>query len=617
MKEKLEGIRGQGSIVDARTDTHPANKLNSRIGVWVIGALALWQIISAFVVRIDLYDGYDTVINARYFAGLTDVYVYNRAPLMAWVLAPVERLRDVVGAHPLDMRLHHIATSLLHIAYLLGAYLLLVKRFGATSSSLLAFVAAIPTFVFFSYAPFISHDLVPGAILLAMLYVSARYRNAGGVGWWLLLVGLGAAAPLIKHTYALFWVAVLLGEASVVTSKSSAGRLRNLTAGALSSAVIVWLALMASLNEAFPDTSIWLKPLEQARFIMFQPGSDVVFPWWLYIRNAPAYGVVTALLVIPGVIMNLRGRSLDRRVAVAWLFCIVVLALLSHREVRYLAFLAPLSAFLIVAPLRWLVSKQHGSVLVSMFLMATLLPLNPYSPLSEAVHALNSFHRGNAFVNFLEPLESGAEQPNRVLMNTNVALRSGSSTPILGDPFHRIFEVSFHHIAVLYAFGMDGIEIVNDDEFRRSAGWPPGTAVVWSTAPPGRNPPTWAAWTSRAPTSPTRTLAVCEAVNFLSRADGSLETESGERVYLTETPSRNGNAWHLSGTALAEVIGHFDVELRFDVQGLVDNYAIEPEAPDRFRIENVIGRFEISPRQTVRVRGFSIKRVLTPQADDA
>ena len=52
--------------------------------------LVAWQLAAAFTVQIDVYDGYDTVANAGYFAGLQSIYVYNRSPLMGFILAPVE-----------------------------------------------------------------------------------------------------------------------------------------------------------------------------------------------------------------------------------------------------------------------------------------------------------------------------------------------------------------------------------------------------------------------------------------------------------------------------------------------------------------------------------------------
>lgn len=115
----------------------------------VLGILVVWQLAAAFTVQIESYDGYDTVANASYFADLRSTYIYNRSPLMGFILAPVELLRQKLAFHPLDLRPHHLATGILHIAYLLGVYILLVRSFGATPASVFAYGAAIPTYVFF------------------------------------------------------------------------------------------------------------------------------------------------------------------------------------------------------------------------------------------------------------------------------------------------------------------------------------------------------------------------------------------------------------------------------------------------------------------------------------
>ena len=70
-----------------------ANDPTARRAAWcVLAALASWQVVVAAMVRIEYYDGYETLINARYLIGDSPSYIPVRFPAMAALAAPAEAL---------------------------------------------------------------------------------------------------------------------------------------------------------------------------------------------------------------------------------------------------------------------------------------------------------------------------------------------------------------------------------------------------------------------------------------------------------------------------------------------------------------------------------------------
>lgn len=62
--------------------------------------------------------------------------------------------------------------ALAHLIHLLGCWRLISRIHGANAAGVLGFILAVPTLLFFSYAPFVSHDIFPGVIALGMLVLA-------------------------------------------------------------------------------------------------------------------------------------------------------------------------------------------------------------------------------------------------------------------------------------------------------------------------------------------------------------------------------------------------------------------------------------------------------------
>lgn len=165
--------------------TH-SGRARSAAALWLaIAILAAWVAAAAWWVGIEYSDGYAAISNAQYLLGIIDYYYAQRGPFVAALLMPAEWFAESMGLHPLSVRPHHMTFAFLHILYLVTLALVLSRAYRHRCSVLIAFLAAAPTYIFFSYAPFLSHDIFPGALFLIMLVAADRFVTTRRFSLWL------------------------------------------------------------------------------------------------------------------------------------------------------------------------------------------------------------------------------------------------------------------------------------------------------------------------------------------------------------------------------------------------------------------------------------------------
>lgn len=459
----LYGIRSRaepGVIV-----IEPSDRLIRRLYWFCTAIVGIWLAWATTWVNIDFDDGYSTIANAQYFLGITSDYFWQRGPALALVLVPAEWLAGYLGLHPFDVRPHHASMALIHLVYLVGVGRLLFQHFGARPPSLLALLAALLTPVFFSYAPFISHDLFPGLLTLVMVRLARDFMDNGGRGnWWGLLL-TGAALALIKQTYALVWVAVLVSQAILLPAAErslrtvAARRLGSLALAALLSGAITWVAYALVLSDSLASTPFWWRPIEAARLISTHYDSDggtaAVFYPWIYLRNFWAYGILAAALIVPGCFLSLRyGDRMQRSVGIVWILLLAAMVLTPFKEVRYLAFLAPLTAWLLVPAIR---SLGHLGPVARWLPLLLLLDLANVLP--EVMRLQNTYYR-DAVIGFLDPLPPASGFTGRVIGERPLSFVSPEPDAWYGDRYHRITHINLEHIRLLYGYPADHWETV-------------------------------------------------------------------------------------------------------------------------------------------------------------
>ena len=586
-------------------------------GAVFLALVAAWLLAAAALVDIEYYDGLSAICNARYFLGLSPLYLFDRGPLMAWLQMPAESLKVWLALHPLQVRPHHATMAVLHVGYLVVVYGALVRHFGQGWSTLMAFATAVTSFIFSSYAPFISHDILPGALFLWMLIWSEDIAASPRIGrWWLLLVAAGTVAALVKQTFGVFWIAVLLAHVVSTVWLRPGRRDRTgsravwwLAGGAVTSGVLAWAIYGIVLASWAPDTAVWLRPYHNLQYLAHvYDGTDVTFPLWIYVKNWWAYGRLTTLLLIPGLALSLGGSPLQRRAALAWITAVVFVHAMPLREVRYMAFVAPLSAFVIVPAIRMFATSRPGSLLI-----AALLLLDLSSAVLEAGKVATPFYRDSALKTLLEPLTSPASS-RRPLFHTTSMLSfvAPGQSPLAADRYHHIFHVGAHQIGILYGY--------RPDEVR----WllPPQASAVMSTTPEGSpllfsnvilaHGPTWVPAPPIGGTSFVQGLATAQTV-VLSRRQGDLyETASGETITVRAEQHASGAALVIDTAGLDGARTGYLVPVA--IIGGRSVYPLQPR-PDGRLLVAVTSM--LSPREApdvFTIRFFAIQRRTAPPA---
>lgn len=450
----------------------------------LFGLLFGWLAWAAAVVDIEYYDGWDAVSNTRAFAGTTDGgYIPNRAPMMAWLLLPGEALRTATDGDPLDPRPYHLVSAVLHAVYLVGVYWLLCRVWTRGWPVFISFLAAVPTFLFFAYGPYLSHDLFPGLLLLAMVVLMGRWLETPTWGGWLSLVALGAGAALIKQTYGLFWIALPLAALVfwlVPAWRHAAPDLRRiagLAGGAMAAGLVTWLALGFVLGEVLGNetTPLLLRPwfVITSVYEMNSQGLPVV-----YLRNAPAFGLLTALLFVPGWLLAARShetameasKTTVRLAVAAFPLLVAALHVIKLREVRYMLFLAPLMALLLVPAVRVLLRRRWTMAALVAVLVVEWLPLHPVARGPEALRLVEPFYRHSELREFVSVIREHRQGPV-IYQGPYLGFRPPEVSHLVGDRYNEVFHFGPHHLHHLENLGSDLVLI------------PPGQSV--DAVPPG------------------------------------------------------------------------------------------------------------------------------------
>jgi hypothetical protein len=274
-----------------------------------------------------------------------------------------------------------------------------------------------------------------------------------------MLVLLGAALASLKQAYALVWIAIVL-SLPMLCWMEQAPRTQWLAAlrisgAALLSGVLTWLFYGAVLANPFDADPLWLRPWLQIQAISHiydvEGGGWQVFYPWIYLRNVSAYGILAMLLVLPGLVLAFwRGQSIERLVAMVWLFLLVALHLTPYKEVRYLAFLAPLTAVLIAPVLEEVWRRRK------LYRWLTLIALSAGLLLSaaEALRLASPYYQ-SAMMDFLEPLPASQPPSGRLIMGGPLSFVSPESNAYFGDRYHRITHLMPEAIMSLYDYPVE------------------------------------------------------------------------------------------------------------------------------------------------------------------
>jgi len=581
---------------------HPAAPIPSP---WLVRGVFLviiaWMTAAAAFVQIEYYDGLSAIVNARYFLNRTPHYIADRAPMMAFWLMPAELARTALGLHPLDVRPYHFWLVLFHAAYLTLVYRLMARLFGHSWLVFAAWVAAIPSFVFFSYSPFVSHDIVPGVLLLSMLVWCDRFFDRRSPALWVGLVVLGSVAALVKQTFGVFWVLLLLAALfQYATSRTTQGILMRLACGAMVSGGIVWLVLGWIFHDAYPDAPLFVRPLRNLQYLSsIYDGKDVVFPLWIYLRNAPAYGWLSLLLVVPGLVLSMRGTRIQQSIAVAWMGGLVFLHLLPLREVRYAAFLAPLTACLLVPALR-LVAQRKIALTAAML----VLGLDLGRGAGEAAQVFHPFYRSGIERHFFSLLDDPQFRKRPILVDAPMmSFVAPVQSPLAADRYHRIFHFGIVHLRSLYE--CQDLRILADERsaLRLCSTCPEGSLLIHASQILARGP----TWSARGPDEAgfTQSVAICrrQVVTIVDAAER--DSTASDTVTLVRATSGDDPPVVIRGKPCTESApGELFPVLQ--LESTKKSYWLRRTGPDAYAVVGMRPADVITETRSARINRFEI-----------
>lgn len=405
--------------------------------LWIV--VTAWLLACALIVSGEYADGYQTIANSRYLFSDSPAYYFHRGPLAAIMLWPVEVLVNLLDIGPLEVTPYHLYSAALHSIYLLGCWWALRHTEASPLVRMFAFAAAILTVVFYAYSPYLSHDILPGLLFLIMIYIANRWLSVGSWVDALLLVIIGATVVLIKQTYALFWIVIVAYAAMALLFRWDDARVDWRKFGLLLSfaglsAGLTWVGYAWFTADQWAYVPWYMRPWELAVGVskVFGKNAHMVFPADLYLRNLHNFGVLAMALVIPGVIVALRGRTARlRMIAICWLLSAIAIQFVTFKEARYFLFLAPLTAILIVPAIEWSIKRRIP--LIAMVLVLAFDQVRGFSVAASQLAATGTINPPR----FYESAGTGG----RVVASKSIAFVYDARSPLQRDTYHGIYHL--------------------------------------------------------------------------------------------------------------------------------------------------------------------------------
>ena len=431
--------RNRGLMTVSGIDTRISHIPSTRI-FWVLWiVVTVWLLACAFLVNGEYGDGYVTIANSRYLFSDNPTYHLQRGPLAAIMLWPVEVLVELFGVGPFEVTPYHLYSAVLHSIYLLGCWWALRSTGASPLARIIAFATAVTTVVFYSFSPYLSHDILPGLLFLLMIFLANRWLSEKSRMDAVLLVIVGAAVVLIKQTYALFWVVIVIYGVMAMLLRWDDGRvdwrkLLQLLGLAVLSASVTWIGYAWFAAEQWAHIPWYSRPWVLAVVVseIFSESADLNFPADLYLRNLHNFGVMAMLLVIPGVIVALRGKNARlRMIAMCWMMSAIVIQFTTFKEVRYLLFLAPLTAVLIVPAIEWAIKRR--TLLIAMVL---IVGVDQVRGLSAAAKQLTA----TATIDPVRFFESAGTE-GRIVASEIISFVYDARSPLTRDSYHGIYHI--------------------------------------------------------------------------------------------------------------------------------------------------------------------------------
>jgi len=261
--------------------------------------------------------------------------------------------------------------------------------------------------------------------------------------------------------------------------------------------------------------------------------------------------------------------------ALIWLLNVAFLVAVPYGEVRYMLILTPLTALLIVPPLRWLLVRRAGMAIAVVALVVTAAPGWGYGLAPQAARVASPFYSVNQARTFFEPVLRDFPPARTTIWNgRNLTFADATPSPLHGDRFNDLHHFAAAHLYLLLDYDADKITA---SEVGGLLDWPADSVLVTVEGGPLNNPMKGRLTASRR-MKLRQTVATHQDLVLMPNEDGAgYRTHDGRPVEVSFVPGGIAIGTHpdevakatvwLSGEALAAEVRHM-LHLRLRVAGL-------------------------------------------------
>jgi hypothetical protein len=158
--------------------------------------------------------------------------------------------------------------------------------------------------------------------------------------------------------------------------------------------------------------------------------------------------------------------------------------MVQFKEVRYLGYLAPLTAVLVAAALENIIRFRRGYLFVALLVLA----VDVIGAANEAMRIRAPYYR-EVMSNFLELFPRKEELRGNLVYRLPMSFISPERHSFWRDLFHRITHVNFDHLRLLHGYDASSMRNINEEVLTDLPQVQPGDIVIFSNDILTRHPP--------------------------------------------------------------------------------------------------------------------------------
>ncbi len=332
------------------------DRIRSKINFIIVSllvALGLYLFWVALHLRIDFFDAYETLVNARKIATLDEslTYYWKRPFIFPILLSPIFILEQWAQSPDFSLITVHLTCVALFLLLLFVFFKFLRFEFGKTEALLGTLFLAGNTLLI-HYAPFAKEDIAATLFTSAAFYLYWKSQNSGNAGFlWsagiLTMFAIGIRYNLIPFLFGVFLIYEIINR---VFQIKSTGKPRQV--GLLVKLIALFIVpvtvyfLLAGLLYTLLDLAPWhssILKFVQDLIAQYQKNTGWENPNWNYVFLLKSIPFPLHLLFVGGIFLSAKDRRPLSLFFIIWFFAFFLFQtyVIAVREARYLFPLFP------------------------------------------------------------------------------------------------------------------------------------------------------------------------------------------------------------------------------------------------------------------------------------